>query len=616
MGSMGEEEVTRGGGGEEGKEKEEANLFKSPSPSRSLSHLGIVTLSGDFSGALSQLLQVNADLAKRDPWLLPSSPFITTKKSSNLQTHSEETTEDKAITFADLWPNPWTYSGGSWKEKGNKLTAVRYQGKGSGSPSYLGIKTTKVFCDKYGNETEWFEHEYQLLDAHKNKPGLVLQEDLVCRKVFRNCSHGDEARHLSKKSRVARCQRVLAERKLNQADLQSGEEPSGSRDCLHACAPHNGETEDLREGGSSSRPAAPRNKESDVWQHFTKIYTKDPEVVHAVCHGCDKVFNAHSKIDGTSHLRRHRLACSGHSPCWSAEDQKILQDLRQAHDLYQQEKMEIDADLTKLDPLDPLSSSGYVTSSTTHQGCWKEIRKWRTAIRTDQFPVSPPRYGGMKRALQSQGQDGNKMAYIMIEIQLVDDYNPPCLFLQGAVVFRKVFQNLKDMISDSFSELDKCLNAEDDDEEYYNDVHEDEVQAYTTTLQDCLVSEVDQSRSGKRKRTSAPHGGSDVWLNFTRIYTSDPNRVYAVCHFCDICYNGHPKNGTSHLKRHNEKCSSKHRELPRHNDTGSANVTDPVWEADIWPFIAQLLENYDGTGEEIRTEAEVGNNQGDLGGWH
>jgi len=52
--------------------------------------------------------------------------------------------------------------------------------------------------------------------------------------------------------------------------------------------------------------AAPdRESSDDVWQHFTRINTKDPDVVYAACHHCDRVLRAHSK-NGTSHLRRHR----------------------------------------------------------------------------------------------------------------------------------------------------------------------------------------------------------------------------------------------------------------------------------------------------------------------
>uniref|UniRef100_A0A0D9XIA7 BED-type domain-containing protein n=1 Tax=Leersia perrieri TaxID=77586 RepID=A0A0D9XIA7_9ORYZ len=59
----------------------------------------------------------------------------------------------------------------------------------------------------------------------------------------------------------------------------------------------------------SKRPRSCTGK-SKVWDHFTKIVTKDPEVVYAVCHCCDRMFRAHSRKDGTSHLRRHAEKCS------------------------------------------------------------------------------------------------------------------------------------------------------------------------------------------------------------------------------------------------------------------------------------------------------------------
>ena len=85
-----------------------------------------------------------------------------------------------------------------------------------------------------------------------------------------------------------------------------------------------------------------------------------------------------------------------------------------------------------------------------------------------------------------------------------------------------------------------------------------------TLLRDCLLGEVgqgDQSRLGKRKRTGGPDGGSEVWLYFTKIYTTDPGRVYAVCHCCDRGYKFHAKNGTSQFIRHNKSCSSKRQKV-------------------------------------------------------
>lgn len=65
----------------------------------------------------------------------------------------------------------------------------------------------------------------------------------------------------------------------------------------------------------------------------------------------------------------------------------------------------------------------------------------------------------------------------------------------------------------------------------------------------------------KRKRTCSSNGKSEVWMHFTEIRTTDRGVVYAVCHCCDRGYNGDSRNGTSHLKRHNKKCSSMRQEM-------------------------------------------------------
>ncbi|CAN6343514.1 unnamed protein product [Urochloa humidicola] len=318
-------------------------------------------------------------------------------------------------------------------------------------------------------------------------------------------------------------------------------------------------------GESSTAPAAPSGK-SKVWQHFTKIYTKDPDVVYAACHCCDRVLNAHPR-NGTSHLRRHTEKCPGNNNPSTSADREILRDLRATLDLYKQDKMEgrveppeLNTGLAQLDPWDLLQPTpSYVTSSLsreTHHGKWKEIDKELTAIRIDQLPA--PRYVGLKRTLEFHHQDGNKMDWIMLEYHQVDENKLPNLLLNGDLVFRKVFQNYKDAVSYAFRALERMWDG-DDEEDCYNGEHEEDVNTCRDSLlRDCLLGEGDQGdkQPGKRKRT----GKSEVWMHFTKVYTADPDRVYAVCHCCDMGHNGHSKNGTSHLRRHNEKCSSKNHE--------------------------------------------------------
>ncbi|RLN29768.1 uncharacterized protein C2845_PM05G03720 [Panicum miliaceum] len=417
----------------------------------------------------SRTLQSNAGLAVVDPWNLPRL-FVMPKdqRTSSLRTHS-----------------------GYWKEKEDEFIAIRSEGGGeassspSSSPCYQGVRRTLEFYERNGTKTDWVMHEYNDLDDD-----MFLREDVVIRKVFtrdreKNKQHTDEVPYYFKSF-----DRVLEE-------------------CHERLANDDGESD------------------GDVWQYFTRIKTKDPDVVYAACHCCDRVLRAPSN-NGTSHLRRHRKtkACACHSnPSSTAEDQEILRELRANLNLYTQGKMEgrvvnspeLNA---SVDPWD-LPTPRYCTSSLswkTSQGFWKETKSndKLIAIRIGQLP--------------------------------------------GSMVFRKLIQIFKDALK----ELETMWNGDNDEEERYIGEREEEVKAHMSTLlRDCLLGEVvqgDQSRVGKRKRTGgALEGGSEVWLYFTKIYTTDPNRVYAVCHSCDRGYKGHSKNGTSHLKRHNKTCSSKHR---------------------------------------------------------
>jgi hypothetical protein len=185
--------------------------------------------------------------------------------------------------------------------------------------------------------------------------------------------------------------------------------------------------------------AAPDGESDDVWQHFTRINTKDPDVVYAACYRCDRVLRAHSK-NGTSHLRRHlktHTCTCNNNPSSTTEDQEILRELRANLDLYKQGKMEgrvVDSpDLNaSVDPWD-LPTPRYFTSSLsrkTHQGRWEEIKSndKLIAIRIGQLPV--PQYAGLRRTLEFHHDDGTKTDWIMLEYHQVDEYNTHDLLLE------------------------------------------------------------------------------------------------------------------------------------------------------------------------------------------
>lgn len=89
----------------------------------------------------------------------------------------------------------------------------------------------------------------------------------------------------------------------------------------------------------------------------------------------------------------------------------------------------------------------------------------------------------------------------------------------------------------------------------------------------------------KRKRTCASNHKSEVWIHFTKICTTDRSVVYAICHYCDRRYNGDSRNGTSHLRRHKEKCSS------NHPGTGNVNGANTACEAGIWAMFLAFKNN-------------------------
>ncbi|XP_039802396.1 uncharacterized protein LOC120666589 isoform X2 [Panicum virgatum] len=313
--------------------------------------------------------------------------------------------------------------------------------------------------------------------------------------------------------------------------------------------------------------AVPDGQSDDVWQHFTRIKTKDPDVVYAACHRCDRVLKAHSKHQGTSQLRRHlntKTCTCSNNPSSTAEDQEILRELRVNLDLYKQGKMEgwVDSpDLNgSVDPWD-LSSPRYCTNSLslkTHQGRWEEIKSndKLIAIRMGQLPV--PQYAGLKRTLQFYHDDGTKMDWIMLEYHQVDVYNTPDLLLEVIQIFK-----------DAIKELERMWNGDDDNsEDCYIGEREEEVAACASTLfRDCLLGEGvqgDQSRVGKRKRTGAPQGLlRKVHQKFGCTSLRFTPQIQTGCMQCATLVIGvtrfarKSKNGTSQFIRHNKSCSSK-----------------------------------------------------------
>lgn len=545
-----------------------------------------------------------------DPWELP--PYFLLRKNKQC----------KSLR---------TYCG-YWKEKDEELTAIRSAGESSSSssatPSYVGVRKTLEFYLKdgtrggEGTKTDWIIHEYHHLRKDDARAALFLEEDVVLRKVFKK-GQTDQAPSLCRQ--VESCVKAY-----KQAYPQDQAPSCAEYPCVKS--PSMETSEGLNEADGKS---------DNVCNHFTKIFTNDPNMVFAACHRCDEVLEAHPKIHGISPLQKHRNSVKCRSSCSNPstdEDREMLHRLHTALVTYKQQKMdgklecqEVNANLTQLNPWVLGHNAWYVTTSLnrqTNEGCWEEIDKFTairmkqqqmqgcwmeigkeiTAIQNNQLQMQVPQFMGLRRTLEFHlNQNGNKLktCWIMLEYQKVDDIESPAPFLQGDMVIRKVFRYDKDAVSFACSELDRRLNADDGDAEYFNGVG---VNTDTTTPNDCMDTPcfvfqlgegmntdtttsssdyMDTPVDRKRKRTGAASGHkSEVWVHFTKIYDTDYGLVYVVCHSCDRGYtSGRSKNGTSHLRRHHESCSSKRCR------TGNANDATTEWETEIWPrFLPRLQE--------------------------
>ncbi|XP_050232973.1 zinc finger BED domain-containing protein RICESLEEPER 3-like [Mercurialis annua] len=57
------------------------------------------------------------------------------------------------------------------------------------------------------------------------------------------------------------------------------------------------------------REKKPMVTRSHVWEHYERVYDEYGRVMSAKCLYCARVYQCHSKLDGTSTLRAHMLAC-------------------------------------------------------------------------------------------------------------------------------------------------------------------------------------------------------------------------------------------------------------------------------------------------------------------
>ncbi|CAL5092785.1 unnamed protein product [Urochloa decumbens] len=205
-----------------------------------------------------------------------------------------------------MWVSDQKTRHGYWKEEdNNELEAIsnqawRVSGRG---PRYIGLKRKLEFHMSDGTKTNWVMREYITLrqsDGHGN---------FVFRVVW---SIGSGTYGLDFNSIPTTNINGERDDELNRNNISQN-------DRLH----RDDTAQNNNQPPSGKRPRTDDHhkiRESDVWQHFTRIYVKVPKEVgskkkkdskkleYAVCNYCDKVFRADSK-QGTSHHKRHAEAC-------------------------------------------------------------------------------------------------------------------------------------------------------------------------------------------------------------------------------------------------------------------------------------------------------------------
>ncbi|CAN6343543.1 unnamed protein product [Urochloa humidicola] len=208
---------------------------------------------------------------------------------------------------------------GYWKEQHNGLKIIakmRTRRKADGRESrYIGLRRTLEFHLKDGTKTNWLMVEY--IDFLRCEGHDIVKVGSVLRKVFQ------EAGLL-----------FNSIPSMNNINGERGDDLDRNNICHSDGFHHHDTAQNNQEpSGKRLRTDYPKIRESDVWQHFTRIYVNVPKedgpkkkkdgkklvdgakrkedckkYVYVVCHYCDKVFHADSK-QGTSHHRRHAEAC-------------------------------------------------------------------------------------------------------------------------------------------------------------------------------------------------------------------------------------------------------------------------------------------------------------------
>ncbi|XP_044971849.1 uncharacterized protein LOC123439171 [Hordeum vulgare subsp. vulgare] len=158
---------------------------------------------------------------------------------------------------------------GEWHKETMFAIPNTSQGNSPNSPKFVGTKTTMEFKPTDGTNAVVGMTRYNLLRTMKDRPGLYLEEDLSLCHIY----------PLEGKNKAG------PKRKRKGTD----EGPLNTKDYI------------------IDGPVGPR---ADQWDSFTKIYTKNPQLMYAACNHCNTMLKLSSKRGaasgcGTSSLESH-----------------------------------------------------------------------------------------------------------------------------------------------------------------------------------------------------------------------------------------------------------------------------------------------------------------------
>ncbi|KAM3198367.1 hypothetical protein ACQJBY_073487 [Aegilops geniculata] len=207
----------------------------------------------------------------------------------------------------------WTTDQGTWSPK--KLVSIpnyTSQGNSLNSPKFVGTKTTLEFKPTGAKKGVAAMTRYHLVRTMKDRPGLYLEEELSLCFVFPLKPKNPNGKR-QRSGSVADQFKDFAPPPVNEVDQVMSDFDYTSMHPLDL-DDYVVDGSDLPSSDSSKHPRL----ESKHWHNFTKIYTKNPQLMYAACSHCDTMLKLKGGSScGTGSLRHHNDSC----PCKPMQEQ-------------------------------------------------------------------------------------------------------------------------------------------------------------------------------------------------------------------------------------------------------------------------------------------------------